>query len=431
MSLPLWTLLPFILLLVSIALLPQVAGDWWSSDWRKLAICLAAALPTVVVLGVARGAEGREQLRHSLEDYVSFVVLLASLYVIASGLIVDGGFKGTPRSNVHLLSMGAMLASLVGTMGASVILIRPLLRANSWRHHRTHQVIFFILIVSNVGGLLTALGDPPLFLGFLRGVPFAWTLETLWSHWAFVVTALLIAFFFVDRFFYGEELVEGRPAGASGVQIQGLVSFLFLALVILSILSRRSGPLAALPFGWHELFLAMVAGASWAASTREVREANGFSWAPIREVAILFFGLFVTMSAPLIVLNSRSDELGIREPWQFFWATGLLSSWLDNAPTYLSFASTAAGQLDVDASQRFFLAEVLNRGEPGPSLLRAVSCGAVLMGAFTYIGNAPNLVVKLIAEGHGVPMPSFLGYIRWSAAILLPIFLLMSWVFMS
>ncbi len=431
MTLPLWTVLPFLLLLVSIALLPQIAAEWWSNDWSKLTVCLAAALPAAILLGVFRGPEGVEQLRHALEDYFSFVTLLAALYVIASGLVVEGGFKGTPRSNVALLATGAALASLVGTMGASVILIRPLLRANAWRAHRSHQVIFFILLVSNVGGLLTALGDPPLFLGFLRGVPFAWTLETLWNHWAFAVTFLLLGFYCVDRVLYEQEPTGAQPEAADALRVRGLVSFLFLALVLLSIVGRRSGALASVPFGGHELFLITVTSAAWATSSRDVREANGFSWKPIREVGLVFLGLFVTMTAPVLVLNSHSSSLGLREPWQFFWATGLLSSWLDNAPTYLTFASAAAGLLDVDASQRFFLAELLGRGEPGPSLLRAISCGAVLMGAFTYIGNAPNLVVKLIADEDGVPMPSFFGYFRWSAAILLPLFLLMTWIFLS
>ena len=390
---------------------------------------LAASLPTVVFL-LSRGASGQEVLVHSLEDYVSFVALLTTLYVIASGLVLEGGFRGTPLSNLRLLAIGSVLASLVGTMGASVILVRPLLRANSWRRHRTHQVVFFILLVSNVGGLLTALGDPPLFLGFLRGVPFSWTLKTLWTHWIFSVGALLATFLLWDRFFFARENAAHVPDQTSPLKVQGIMSFFFLALVVLSILSRRAGPLSDLPFGWHELILGLITAAAWATSTREIRALNGFSWGPAREVAILFLGLFLTMSAPLILLNSRSGDLGIREPWHFFWATGLLSSWLDNAPTYLSFASAAAGQVQVDAGQRLFLAQLLEQGEPGPSLLRAVSCGAVLMGAFTYIGNAPNLIVKLIAERDGVQMPSFLGYIRWTAVVLIPLFLAMSWMFM-
>jgi Na+/H+ antiporter NhaD/arsenite permease-like protein len=448
---PLFACAPFVLLLLAIAILPLAAHQWWESNRTKLFVSFLLGAPTVIFLWFFVD-HGAQKIVHSGEEYVGFIVLLGSLYVISGGVLVSGSLAGTPLSNTVLLAIGGVLANFIGTTGASMVLIRPLLRANSSRRHRAHVVIFFIFIVSNIGGCLTALADPPLFLGFLRGVPFEWTL-TLWKEWLFMIIAVLVAFNFVDQYWLAKEEKE-RPGSqlevledaARPFRIEGLTNILLLAGVVGLILAR--GTLAdRLPFPSdpHErqalanavqvLGMAALAMASLALTPKRIRDRNKFTWAPIAEVAFIFAGIFATMVPALMLLEANAKALPIREPWQFFWATGLLSSFLDNAPTYLTFASAASGLLGTSQDH---LNELIGATMPfnghvisGELLLMAISLGAVFMGANTYIGNGPNFMVKAIAEEAGVRMPSFLGYMKWSGAILIPLFVLVTLLFLT
>ncbi len=436
-ALPAWSVAPFVLILGAIALLPLAAHHWWESIRNKALVMAVLAIPFAVWLVRAFGEEGSQVLQHFLVDYLAFLALLGALYVIAGGIHVRGSLAGTPLSLTGMLAIGAVLANLVGTTGASVVLIRPLLRAIRSREGRAHAVIFFIFIVSNCGGLLTPFADPPLFLGFLKGVPFEWTLG-LWKEWALVVGILLTVFCVVDSYILDRE--EKRRPGSQleealqhePIRVQGLHNCHFLGAIVLVTLGRGNGwgnGGSPWPFGPAEALMVGIALLSWFTTSRAVHGANRFSFGPLNEVAILFAGIFVTMIAPLYLLNAHGAELGIREPWQYFWATGSLSSFLDNAPTYLTFAATAAGQVGVAPEGSQYLKDFLASGPQASLTLAAISCGAVFMGAMTYIGNGPNFMVKAIAEEAGVKMPSFFGYMGWSLAILLPTFVLVTFVF--
>jgi Na+/H+ antiporter NhaD/arsenite permease-like protein len=435
--LPLGSVVPFVLLLLSIAILPLAVPHWWESNRSKAIVAAVLAVPFAAWLAGTYGAPALHQLEESLLDYVSFMALLGSLFVISGGIHVRGSLAGTPTANTILMAIGAVLANFVGTTGASVLLIRPLLRANQSRVRQAHIVVFFIFVVSNCGGLLTPLGDPPLFLGFLKGVPFAWTLG-LWKQWLLVNGLVLLVFNVVDQLVLQreererpgaqlEEALEHIPLGLVGGR-----NFGFLAGVVLVIVGKGQGwgaPSGTWPFGIQEILMAALGVAAYRATRHEIRAANNFTFGPIIEVAVLFAGIFVTMGAPLLILNARGAELGLREPWHYYWATGALSSFLDNAPTYLTFAAAAAGQLGVAAEGSRYLAEFLGKGPDAAALLAAISCGAVMMGANTYIGNGPNFMVKAIAEENGVKMPSFFGYMAWSGAVLVPIFVVVTLVF--
>ena len=435
---PLLSALPFCLLLAAIAILPLVAGRWWVSNRNRAKVVAALALPFAVYMIWRFGAAGAHQVSDALLDYISFMVLLGSLFVIAGGVHVRGSLAGTPLANTAMLGIGAVLANLIGTTGASMVLIRPFLRANDDRRRRVHQVVFFIFVISNCGGLLTPLGDPPLFLGFLKGVPFEWTLR-LWKEWLFVVGALLLVFHFVDewqlereearspREHLLEKVMEHEPLGLEGAR-----NLIWLAGVVAVIVGKGQGWGAAggeWPFGVQEGLMIFLAVAAYATTSSRIRQHNRFDFAPIVEVAILFAGIFVTMTAPLALLNHHGSELGLTQPWHYFWATGAMSSFLDNAPTYLTFAAAACGLFGVQAEGTRYLAELLARGPEAARVLEAVSCGAVFMGANTYIGNGPNFMVKAIAEENGVRMPSFFGYMAWAMMILMPLFLAVTLVF--
>ena len=430
-QLSLWSVLPFVALLASIALLPLAAPRFWHTNRNRALVAAVFALPFAFGLCIVFPEKGPEALGTSLREYASFIVLLAALYVIAGGVLVRGSLAGSPLSNTMLLAIGAVLANFVGTTGASMILIRPLLRANRTRERRSHVVVFFLFVVSNCGGLLTPLGDPPLFLGFLKGVPFAWTLA-LAPQWLVANGLLLLVFNFVD-----ERVLEREELARRGSQLEdvlhhepiGIVgrrNLLLLGAVIAVILAQGEG---RWPFGVAEGLLAAIAGVSYSWTDPATRRANTFTFGPIAEVAILFAGIFVTMIAPLELLNARGAEIGLVRPWHYFWATGSLSSVLDNAPTYLTFAAAACGRAGVGVEGPHYLAEYLVRAPEDARILQAISCGAVFMGAMTYIGNGPNLMVRSIAEENGVRMPSFGGYVVWSAVVLLPIFALVSWLF--
>lgn len=435
--LPLLSLAPFVLLLGSIAVLPLFAPHFWEPNRNKGFVSAALSIPFAAWLLLAYGAEGAREVQHAVFDFVSFMALLASLFVISGGIYVRGSLSGTPLANSAMLGLGAVLANLIGTTGASMVLLRPFLRANEERRDRVHQVVFFIFVVSNCGGLLTPLGDPPLFLGFLKGVPFEWTLR-LWPQWLLVNGLLIVAFNLVDQWKLARE--ERERAGSQLEQaleheplaIEGKRNLLFLAGVVLVIVARGQAWGTApdpWPFGLQEGAMVALAFAAFNATPSRLRIANRFSFGPIVEVAVLFAGIFVTMIAPLVYLNAHGSNLGVTKTWEFFWATGGLSSFLDNAPTYLTFAALAAGQFGVSVLGDRYLGEFLAQGVRPEALLTAISCGAVMMGANTYIGNGPNFMVKAIAEENGVKMPSFFGYMAWSLAILIPTFVVVTFVF--
>jgi len=431
-GLPAWYVLPFAALLLAIAILPLAAGHWWESNRNKLLVALACGLPMAVLMFLEAGERGLPFSLHdhpvlaALHEYVGFLLLLFALFVISGGIHVRGTLAGTPSVNAAILGIGALIASVVGTTGASMLLIRPLLRANAVRKRKAHVVVFFLFVVSNCGGLLTPLGDPPLFLGFLRGVPFGWTLG-LWKEWALVNGSLLIVFHFLDSWFFHREDVQEKGADLdeaverrrTPLGIEGGVNLALLAGVVATIYCTGQ---YRWPTWVAEIAMVLLALASIALTRKETRRRNQFSYAPILEVAALFLGIFLSMVPALKLLEARGAELGVESPRAFFWATGLLSSFLDNAPTYLTFASVAAGMRGLSADD---LSSFLGTGG-AESLLAAISCGAVFMGACTYIGNGPNFMVKAIAEQSGVRMPSFFGYMAWSVAVLIPLFVIVT-----
>jgi len=405
---PVYTVLPFAAMLLAIAICPLWISHWWERNANKLLVSCAFGLP-VAAFYLAR--EPHALLRMG-EEYLSFIVLLAALYVISGGIRLTGDLEATPITNAAFLVVGSVLASFLGTTGASMLLIRPLLQTNQERTRVTHTVIFFIFLVSNVGGLLTPLGDPPLFLGYLQGVPFSWTFR-LWRFWLVAVGTLLLLYVFWDSIQHAREPLAALRRDRSQrrpLRIQGAANALWLVGVVAAV--------AFLWEPWREGVMLGLIGLSIWKTPREVRRANGFTAYPIVEVAVLFFGIFLTMIPALELLRTRGGELGVREPWQFFWATGVLSSFLDNAPTYLTFLALGQGLGLAD--------EVV--GVPD-AILTAISVGAVFMGANTYIGNAPNFMVKSIAEEAKVRMPTFFGYMAYSGAVLLPLFALVSWLF--
>lgn len=423
MTIPLWSILPFILTLLSIAVVPLVLPDWWEKNSNKLILSLVLSVPVLIVLIPG----GLHLLEESLVDYASFMVLLGALFVISGGIYIKGEFAGTPLVNTTFLAVGAVFANLIGTTGASMLLIRPYLRANHRRQRRAHLCVFFIFIVSNIGGLLTPLGDPPLFLGFLRGVPFQWTLSLV-PIWLTTLVPLLIVFNLYDQYVFVREDVETPGALAEDVQprrhldIQGGLNLVFLLGVMLSaILSGYFG----WPRGVQELLMIAMAVLSWFTTPPAVHKANHFHLHPILEVAAVFLGIFITMIPALEILRSHATQLGLNAPWQYFWMSGGLSSFLDNAPTYLTFTAMASGLVGSSSES---LAGLL-QSELGVALLRAISVGSVFMGANSYIGNGPNFMVKSIAEHNGVKMPSFGGYLLYSGAILIPIFFMVTMIF--
>lgn len=452
--LPLWSALPFVLLLLSIALLPLAAPHFWEKNRNKAIVSAIFGVPVAlylatwvspqiasfaqnclnIVVPICVNGAGVEVIIKTALEYFSFILLLGALFTISGGIVIRGSFSGTPEVNTIFLGIGAVLASFIGTTGASMLLIRPLLRANAVRQRKAHIVIFFIFLVSNIGGLLTPLGDPPLFLGFLNGVPFEWTL-TLFPQWLTVVSILLLIFYIWDSIVFRSEDIQ-RPGDLDELalkheplQILGARNFLLLGGVVLTIYLCGTFHLG---HGLHELVLGgsmiVLALLSWRLSEPSWRAENHFSWGPIIEVAVVFAGVFATMIPALLILNARGSELGLKEPWQFFWATGTLSSFLDNAPTYLTMSATAAGLLGISVEVPHYLRQLIETGA-GATFLAAVSCGAVFMGANTYIGNGPNFMVKAIAESEHIKMPSFFGYMVYSVLVLVPIFVMVTWIF--
>jgi Na+/H+ antiporter NhaD/arsenite permease-like protein len=441
--LPAWSALPFAGLLLSIALFPLLAPHFWHRHYPKIAAAWALlfAVPFVLAFG---SVATRELLHVAIVDYVPFLVLIATLFTIGGGVHVAGSLRGTPLANTTLMAIGTALASVVGTTGAAMIMIRPLLKANRMRRHRAHTVVFFIFLVANVGGGLTPLGDPPLFLGFLHGVPFFWTLS-LWKEVLFVTAVVLGLYVLHDLHHWRRESDDVRAAPTDPrepLRIEGEINLLFVLGAVAAVIGSGIWPGREVdvlgvprPIGdvlRDAVLLAMLA-ASWLATPERVRRANEFSWGSIREVAILFAGIFVTIIPALAML--RVGDAGamapivraVRDPKDFFWASGLLSSFLDNAPTYLAFLSTVLGRLHPGVPEPEAVTRLIREH---PAFLAAISTGSVFMGANTYIGNAPNFMVKSIAEEAGVPMPSFFGYIiRYSLPMLVTTFLVTTWLF--
>ncbi|MDZ4775085.1 MAG: sodium:proton antiporter [Planctomycetota bacterium] len=435
--LPILAVVPFAALLLCVAILPLVAGHWWHANKNKAILAALLSVPFAVWLYKTEGAASVGAFQHALLDYVAFIVLLGALYVVSGGILVRGSLNGTPLSNSTLLGVGAILANLIGTTGASMVLIRPILRANEARKDKTHTFVFFIFIVSNCGGLLTPFADPPLFLGFLKGVPFEWTLQ-LWPEWLTINGLLLLVYFIVDSYRMDRE-EKARPGSQledvmkhAPLGIDGAFNILLLFAIVAIILAKGTGVGAnggEWPFGIQEGLMAFVALVSYFGTPKVVHAKNSFSFTPINEVAILFAGIFITMIAPLAILNARGGELGLTQPWQYFWATGGLSGLLDNAPTYLAFAAVASGQAGISVDGPRYLGEYLAAGGTSDIILQAIACGAVMMGAMTYIGNGPNFMVKAIVEENGVKMPSFFGFMAWSFVLLVPCLLVVTFVF--
>lgn len=410
-SLPLITVIPFILMLLSIAIVPLIKEHWWESNWNKLIISLVLGIP----MGIYILFHDYLELIGTMEEYISFIIYVGSLFIVSGGIILRGDLKISPKINTLFLGIGGILASFVGTPGASMLLIRPVLRINSGRKYVMHTVIFFIFIVSNIGGCLTPLGDPPLFLGYLNGVPFSWTFK-LWPKWLFMVGLLLIVYYIVESYLFKKEasqILKKEIKPEVPLSIGGLINFLWLGGIILSV--------AFLPvFPIRELVLLGIIALSLITSPKGLRKENKFTFNPIIEVGFLFFGIFLTMIPALIILKTRGSELGVSQPWQFFWMSGGLSSFLDNAPTYLTFFNLAQG---LHATGNL----VANTGIPF-EILEAISIGSVFMGANTYIGNGPNFMVKAISDEAGTKMPSFIGYMAWSVGILIPLFIIVTYI---
>ncbi|MBI2442037.1 MAG: sodium:proton antiporter [Lentisphaerae bacterium] len=433
--------LPFAGLILLIAVLPFFPGAsaWWEQHRNKFKLALVCALLGILAYFIPTG--DWERIGITYLEYAAFIVMLLALFVISGGIHISGAFAGFPRSNTAFLAIGAALASLLGTTGASMVMIRPLLRSNRQRRHKAHIVIFFIFTVSNCGGLLTPLGDPPLYLGFLRGVPFDWTLR-LTPQWLLVNFLLLLVFYILDAWYFRRE-EDHMPATLTNeikqakrkIHIQGWRNVLFLLLMMSVILASGYFIYPALARGRGELaaeigskliqiiLMGLLAYGSYRLTPARIHHENEFNFAPIREVAILFFGIFGAMIPALALLEAKCALLGLQKPWHYFWLSGTLSGFLDNAPTYLVYTTLAASQNNLSASHLGALASQF------PALLAAISCGTVFMGAMTYIGNGPNFMVKAIAEHARVKMPSFGGYMLWSIAILIPVLILQTLVF--
>ncbi len=440
--LPIWSTIPFIGMLFSIALFPLFAPKFWHDHFGKVSIFWALVI-IVPFIFIYKWLAVHEFLYMIFADYIPFIIILAALYTVSGGILLKGAPLGTPLVNTCMLTIGALLASWMGTTGASMLLIRPFLRANRHREKKTFMVVFFIFLIANVGGSLTPLGDPPLFLGFLRGVPFFWTFN-LFPQMAMVAITLLALYFVFDLYFYRKEGFKKQDNGESRepLKIEGAHNLFFLlAIVSVVLLSGmvKMGEISIL--GVHmtvqdilrDVALVFIAILSMVTTRKEVREDNGFTWFPMKEVAILFAGIFLTMVPCLKILQAGTKgELSflvknMQEPVHYFWITGALSAFLDNAPTYLTFLSTLLGKFYPGVEGQEAVSLLIKENA---IYLKAISASAVFFGASTYIGNAPNFMVRSIAEETGTEMPSFFGYLlKYSLPILVPVFLLISFIF--
>ncbi len=458
--------IPFVLLLGAIAVLPLLKKHWWEANYPFVSIILGA----IVVAHYLFGLKDTEILLHTAHEYVSFIALIGSLFVVAGGIHIRVKGEATPISNCVFLFIGAVMANFIGTTGASMILIRPWIRMNKYRITSFH-VVFFIFLVSNIGGGLTPIGDPPLFLGYLRGVPFFWVLENVWAIWLLAIGILLVIFYVVDTRNFKrapKEIRQKETAGGEEWRFEGMSNLFFLTVIIASVFINDP------PFLREALMIA-AAVLSYKTTKKSVHESNDFNFAPIKEVAILFLGIFATMIPALQWLEHNSASIGLTSVSQFYWGSGILSSVLDNAPTYLNFLSAAIGIFlspdlvsnvqhliqsrgaDMFGGAATYSQEIRNTFEVlaryhadlvaqnhvpiedihvsmllanHPNYIRAISVASVFFGAMTYIGNGPNFLVKSIADQSKVHMPSFFGYVfRYSVPFLLPVLIVVWWVF--
>lgn len=431
-----WSMIPFGLMLLIIAIAPLLAEHWWESNKHKLTVALFLAVPTAVCL-IAGGM--CHDLEHQLfGDYIPFIVLLLALYVITGGIHLSGDIKAKPWVNTTFLALGWLLASIMGTTGAAMLLIRPLLATNQQREHKVHTVLFFIALCANCGGLLTPLGDPPLFMLFLRGAEFTWFLS-MWAPWLLTGALLMAIYFALDTYYYNKEhwtAISADHREHTPLKVQGKVNFIYLIGVVLTVALINPGTIPQMgaegaPL-WikylREIILISLTLLSLYTTTKDVRFVlNKFTWDPIIEVAVLFLGIFTTMTPALAYLNDNAALLGLDKVWQFYYTSGALSSFLDNTPTAVAFHSVASG---LTSEQMAAFGNEMMAGIP-EILLMAICIGSVFFGAMTYIGNGPNFMVKAIAEENGVKMPSFFGYMfKFSLIVLLPIYILVQLIFL-
>ena len=428
----LWALTPFAIMLLSIAVMPLIAGKWWENNLHKLYVALALSVPTGYYL-IANGMG--ENLQHQiLKDYLPFIILLGALFIVTGGIRINGDIQARPRNNTLIMAIGYLLASFIGTTGAAMLLIRPLLEFNKQREYKVHTVVVFIALVANCGGILTPLGDPPLFLLYLRGAEFSWFMNML-PEWLTVGAIILTGYYFVDKYiYYHKEHIANVMADfreKSPLYIKGRINIIYLICIILTVayvnpshlpqMGAEDAPLRE--SAMREIILIIIALFSILTTRRGLREANQFSWEPLIEVAVVFIGIFVTMTPALIYLNAHATSLGLQTPDQFFYGAGFLSAFLDNSPTAVAFHTVAQGIPHATDA-------VMVAGVP-QDILRAISLGAVFFGAMTYIGNGPNFMVKSIAEHNGVKMPSFFGYMfRFSLIIMLPVYIIVQLIFL-
>lgn len=444
-TIPAWLCIPFAGLLLCIAVLPLIKGEWWEAHQPHAVIfwSLLFVIPFTIKYGVGMATE--TVLECILNDYLTFIVLLFGLFCVSGNITLEGNIAGSPRTNVVLFAIGTLLSSCIGTTGASMLLVRPMIKMNSWRKRKAHIMIFFIFMISNMGGCLTPIGDPPLLMGFMRGVPFFWSMH-LFPILLFNMVILLTIYYFLDRYNYRKDISEGMKPDISvpgtDIKLGGAHNILFIVMIVVAVI--LSGTLPNLPMfqdaagnvrGIHfgevvlgfpsiiEVAIILLAAfLSFKTTKAEIRTKNHFTWGAIKEVAVLFIGIFITMQPALMLLKSMGPELGLSKPVEMFWATGVLSSFLDNTPTYLVFLTTAG-------SLGFAEGLATTLGTVPMKMLIAISCGAVFMGANTYIGNAPNFMVKSISDENGIRMPSFFGYMLWSICFLIPVFILDTLVF--
>ena len=440
-TLPMTFCIPFVGMLLCIAVCPLVFGKLW--DQKKHYAVIFWSLAFLIPFYFYAGAKvtGKQLLDVIFGDYITFIVLLFGLFCVAGNICVKGDMAGSPKLNVLLLVIGAVLSSWIGTTGASMVMIRPIIRANNWRRRKVQIVVFFIFLVSNIGGCLTPVGDPPLLMGFSRGVDFFWSMHLL-PILLLNAVLLLGLFFFLDSKAYKQDIAEGlkpvQKTEKEKVHIEGGHNIVFLVMIVGAVIlsgvlpkkvaffGEEIAPMIELTWaGLLEVGIILVAALlSFVTTKKAVREANNFTWDAIEEVAVLFIGIFITMIPALLILKAKGASLGLKHPWQFFWITGALSSFLDNTPTYLVFFTTA-----VASSLKGGKMIVVLGGKIPQIFLMAISSAAVFMGANTYIGNAPNFMVRSIAEENGVRMPSFFGYMLWSLSCLIPVFMIDMLVF--
>lgn len=445
-TIPAYFCIPFAGLLLCIAIMPLVKPHWWENNqlWAVIGFSFLFIIPFAVYAGIPQAAE--TVLECIINDYLTFIILLFGLFCVSGNITLDGNLAGSPGVNVILLTIGTLLSSFIGTTGASMLMVRPVIKMNSWRKRKSQIMIFFIFLISNMGGSLTPIGDPPLLMGFMRGVPFFWSMS-LFHILLFNMVVLLTIFYYIDRHNYRKDIAEGSHPDISkpGVtlKIKGLHNLIFLIMIVGAVI--LSGTLPTIPafqdaagnvLGIHifgnvtltfpaiiEIAIILLSAfLSFKTTDSQIRTENHFTWGAIKEVAVLFIGIFITMQPALMLLKALGPQLGITEAYQMFWTTGMLSSFLDNTPTYLVFLTTA-GTLGYSSGL------ITTVGIVSTKVLTAISCGAVFMGANTYIGNAPNFMVKSISDENGVQMPSFFGYMKWSIGILVPVFILDTLIF--